>query len=109
MGGGLGGVARAGANVAVLSPLRRAASDIGSRFTAGARAGFEATGGSVTGGAANDVAASAYAGANGPPAWARRMQRGQAIHRGVSTAAHAVKSGDGGGCGASIDLSEPRE
>ena len=53
--------------------------------------------------------APADADAAGPPAWARRMQRGQATHRGVSTAAHAVKSGEGGGAGASVDLSEPSE
>ena len=109
-GSGVGGVARAGANAAVVSPLRRVASDLGDRFTAGARAGFEATGGTVMSGAANEgTTASADAGADSSPAWARRMQRGQAVQRGVSTAAHAVKSGDGGGAGASVDLSEPSE
>ena len=109
--GGAGGVARAGVNAAVISPLRRVANDLGGRFTSGARAGFEATGGSVGGAqaAAADADVADAAGASGPPAWARRMQRGQSIDRGVSTAAHAVKSGDGGGAGSSVDLSEPRE
>jgi len=111
--GGVGGISRAGVNAAVVSPLRRIASGLGERFTSGARASFEATGGSVGAGAADaaasgpDVASNAEAG--GPPAWARRMQRSQSIDRGIATAAHAVKSGDGGGAGSSVDLSEPRE
>ncbi len=111
--GGVGGVARAGANSAVVSPLRRIADDLGGRFASGARSGFEATGGSVGGGTAEssaaDAGAASMAEAGGPPAWARRMSRSQAIDRGFSTAAHAVKSGDGGGGGSSVDLSEPCE
>jgi type IV secretion system protein TrbL len=111
--GGASGVARAGIDAAVVSPLRRVASDLGGRFSSGARAGFEATGGSIgssaAGGSGADAGAASPAEAGGPPAWARRMSRGQTIDRGVSTAAHAVKSGDGGGAGSSVDLSEPRE
>ena len=111
--GGMGGVARAGAEAAVMSPLRRMAGDLGGRFTSGARAGFEASGGSIKSSVAESSAADAgavgAAEAGGPPAWARRMRRGQAVDRGVSTAAHAVKSGDGGGAGSSVDLSESRE
>jgi type IV secretion system protein TrbL len=44
----------------------------------------------------------------GPPAWARRMRRQQAISHGVSAAAHAVRSGDHGGGSASVDLKENR-
>ncbi len=107
---GMGGVAKAGAEAAIISPLRRVASDLGGRFTAGARAGFEATSGGVGGGTSGAAASSDGVGAaSGPPAWARRMQRGQSIDRGVSTVAHAVKSGDGGGAGSSVDLSESRE
>lgn len=40
------------------------------------------------------------------PAWARALARRQAIARGVSTAVHAVRSGDHGGGGASVSLSE---
>ena len=104
---GLGGVARASADAAVLSPLRRVAADLGGQFTSGARAGFEATGGRVSGGAAE--ADTSATGAGDVPAWAQRMQSGQSINRGVSTAAHAIRSGDGGGAGSSVDLSEPRE
>ena len=106
---GAGAVARAGANAAVVTPVRRAATDLGGRFTSGARAGFEATGGSLPGAAAGGSAEGpAIAEAGTPPSWARRMQRGQSVDRGISTAAHAIKSGDGGGAGASVDLSEPK-
>jgi type IV secretion system protein TrbL len=104
---GVGSVARAGMNAAVVSPIRRAAADLGGRFTSGARAGFEAGGGSLRGAAADAGGETGASGAPGsPPGWARRMQRGQSLDRGVSTAAHAIKSGDGGGAGASVDLSE---
>ena len=106
---GAGGMAKAGVNAAVVNPIRRAAADLGGRFTSGARAGFEASGGATTGGATDGAAAGASEAASGPPAWARRMQRGQALDKGVSTATHAIKSGDGGGAGSSVDLSEPRE
>jgi len=103
------GMAKAGVNAAVVNPIRRAAADLGGRFTSGARAGFEASGGATTGGATDGAAAGASESASGPPAWARRMQRGQALDKGVSTATHAIKSGDGGGAGSSVDLSESRE
>jgi type IV secretion system protein TrbL len=43
---------------------------------------------------------------NGPPDWALRMRREQAISRGLSAAAHAVRSGDHGGGSSSVDLKE---
>ena len=92
--GGLSGVTVAGAS-AVASPLRRAGSSLASSFETGGRA---ATGGTDTG-----VAPEA---ADTPPAWARRMRRSQAASHGASTAIHAVRSGDHGGGGSSIDLSE---
>jgi type IV secretion system protein TrbL len=75
--GGLSGVASAG-GLAIVSPLRRMAAGLG--------------GSSST----TDAA----------PAWARRMKRAQAVNQGVSAATHAVRSGDGAGAGASVDLSE---
>lgn len=75
--GGLGGVASAGSS-AMVSPLRRMAASF-------------ANGSSTT-----DAA----------PAWARRMKRAQTVNQGVSAASHAVRSGDGAGGGASVDLSE---
>jgi len=45
---------------------------------------------------------------SGPPEWARRLRRGQAISHGIQAAAHAVRSGDRGGGSASVDLKENR-
>jgi len=110
---GLGGVARA-AGSAVVSPLKRAAArtseSVKSSFTDGARAGFGATGGTSTagtvGGASATPEATASASSAGPPAWAQRMQRGQALNHGTTVAAHAVRSGDSHGSGSSVNLSE---
>lgn len=43
---------------------------------------------------------------DGPPAWARRMKRTQTLSHGASAVTHAVRSGDHGGGGASVNLSE---
>jgi type IV secretion system protein TrbL len=105
---GLGGVARAAGGVAA-SPLRRAAASVKSSFSAGVKRGFGATGGSSTmgtvGGAEANVVPTTSA-ADGPPAWAQRMKRGQATSHGVTLAAHAIRSGDSQGGGSSINLSE---
>jgi type IV secretion system protein TrbL len=80
-------------------------------FAAGARSSFAATGGSSTAGTVGGNAASAPAGAagglagSGPPAWAQRMRRNQAISHGTQTAAHVLRSGDSHGGGHSVDLS----
>ncbi len=92
--GGLSGVTGAGASAAA-SPLRRAAESVSSSFAAGGRA---AAGGAEPGPAA--------APPDAPPAWARRMRRSQAASHGASAATHAIRSGDHGGGGSSIDLSE---
>ncbi|MEH3038513.1 MAG: P-type conjugative transfer protein TrbL [Sphingomonas paucimobilis] len=101
---GLGGIARAGADAAV-SPLRRAASRAGnsmrSSFNAGGRAVLE--GGSARAPSANDTPANQ---SDGAPAWARRMRHSQRMTHAVQATAHAVRSGDAHGGGASINLSE---
>lgn len=109
---GLGGVARTGASAAV-SPLKRAVSraadSLKSSHTAGVKGGFETTGGTSTmgtvGGGMSPSPANAPS-ADGPPAWAQRMRRSQALSHGVTAAAHAVRSGDSHGGGSSISLSE---
>jgi type IV secretion system protein TrbL len=105
---GLGGVARAAGGVAA-SPLRRAAASVKSSFSAGVKRGFGTTGGSSTmgtvGGAEANVVPTTSA-ADGPPAWAQRMKRGQAMSHGATLAAHAIRSGDSHGGGSSINLSE---
>ncbi|HCE6854153.1 P-type conjugative transfer protein TrbL [Pseudomonas aeruginosa] len=111
---GLGGVARAAGSAAV-SPLKRAASkaseSVKSSFSDGARAAFGVTGGSSTagtvgGGSAAPAAAAPSSPAAGPPDWAQRMQRSQAVNHGATMAAHAVRSGDSHGGGSSVNLSE---
>ncbi|MBB4630719.1 P-type conjugative transfer protein TrbL [Sphingosinicella soli] len=111
VGSGLGGVARA-AGAAATSPLRRAASraadGMKSSFSGGAKSAFAATGGTSTMGTIGGSTAEAAppAAAEGPPAWAQRMKRSQALSHGVTAAAHAVRSGDSHGGGSSINLSQ---
>jgi len=109
---GIGGVARAGGSAAI-SPLKRAVSraadSLKSSHTEGIKGGFEATGGSSTMGTIGGTPSSMPANApspGGPPAWAQRMRRSQAMSHGASAAAHAVRSGDSHGGGSSISLSE---
>uniref|UniRef100_Q11FW9 TrbL/VirB6 plasmid conjugal transfer protein n=1 Tax=Chelativorans sp. (strain BNC1) TaxID=266779 RepID=Q11FW9_CHESB len=105
---GLGGMARAAGGTAA-SPLRRAVGSLRSSFSAGARSGFDATGGSSTMGTISDAGAAPASPAHisdGPPAWAQRMKRGRAVSHGITAAAHAVRSGDSQGGGSSVNLSE---
>jgi type IV secretion system protein TrbL len=100
VGGGLGGMVRA-AGSAMSSPLKRASASVQSSFSDGGRAA-EATGGITPTGSGNGGATSS----DPAPAWAKRMKRGQAMSHGVSTAAHAIRSGDVHGGGSSVNLSE---
>lgn len=93
---GIAAVGKAGVGAAT-SPLRRS---IAESAQSGARAAYAATGGSHAG---HTNAATANA---GPPAWARRMKQQQSIHHGVSTTAHVIRSGDHGGGGSAVSLSE---
>ncbi len=104
---GLGNVASTGASKvgsAIASPFRRAAASM--------RESFEAGGRTVSGEAAPasadeaTVPASPSPANDSPPAWARRMKRGQQMTHGVQAAAHAIKSGDAHGGGSSVNLSE---
>ncbi len=95
--GGIAGVAQAGASMAA-SPLRRAASSLGERYAAGARAVSERP---APGGGPPDGP-----GSGGPPDWAERLRRNQAISRSTSTAIGALRSSDHPGSGHSVDLSE---
>jgi type IV secretion system protein TrbL len=104
--GGASGVATTGLTKGaevVMSPLRRAAGSLKNSFEAGGQAA--AGKGSLVG---TDAAASSAASSvnSSAPAWARRTKRAQTINHGTSAAAHAVRSGDHGVGGASVDLSE---
>jgi type IV secretion system protein TrbL len=96
--GGLSGVAQAGASAAT-SPLRRAASNLRTSFNAGAQA---ATQRPAPGGGPQPPGASG----SSPPQWAQRMRRHQAVTHGASAASNALRSGDQGGSGHNVDLSE---
>ena len=91
-GGALAGAARGGAALA------------GSATTAFRAGGGQA--GAAAGEGASNAGASDRSPSNGPPAWATRMKRAQTVSHGASAATHAVRSGDHGGGGASVDLSE---
>jgi type IV secretion system protein TrbL len=105
---GLGGVARAAGSAAV-SPLRRASS-VQSSYAQGVKGWFSATGGTSTQGTvgSGSVAAPASSSptAGSPPAWAERMRGGGHAGHAVQATAHAVRSGDSHGSGASVNLSE---
>jgi type IV secretion system protein TrbL len=93
----LSGVADAGVS-SVRSSLRRAVASPGS--------GSASTGGA---GAGTAEAAGASTSSDAQPGWTRRVKRMQAVSRGTSTAAHAVRSSEHGGGGASVDLSEGKQ
>jgi type IV secretion system protein TrbL len=103
--GGATGVATTGlarSAEAVMSPLRRAAGSLKNSFEAAGRA----TAGEGSPEGTDAAAPLAASSAGNSPAWARRMKRAQTINHGTSAAAHAVRSGDHGGGGASVDLSQ---
>ncbi|WP_306259986.1 P-type conjugative transfer protein TrbL [Pararhizobium sp. IMCC21322] len=100
--GGMGGVARAGAGIAA-SPLKKAAGAMRDSARSGARTAIEASGGTFKGGA---VDAASTTPSSAQPSWAKRMKRSQSLQHGTTAAAHAVRSGDSHGGGASVNLSE---
>ena len=115
---GLGGVGRA-AGAAAAGPVRqaaaRAAGAMKDSFASGARSSFANTGGSSTkgtigggetSGGASPASSPSGPSNSGPPAWAQRMKRNQAMSQGTQTAAQALKSGDSHGGGHSVDLSQ---
>ncbi|WP_407179976.1 P-type conjugative transfer protein TrbL [Bradyrhizobium sp. STM 3562] len=85
---GPSGASEAGASASA-SPLRSAAAHLG-------------------GGAADSAHAdsSSFSSSETTPAWVRRMKRARTISHGVSSATQAVRSGDHGGSGGSVDLSQ---
>lgn len=106
VGAGLGNVASIGAQAAI-SPLKRAATRAADSLKSSFKAGSDAAAGlSGQPAAPTSVAPEAAAANDGQPDWAKRMKRSQQLSQGVQAAAHAVKSGDSHGGGASINLSE---
>jgi len=109
-GAGVANVVRTGAQ-AVGEQVAARAKAVKDRFAAAASAG-------TTGGTSNADGTAGTSDPAGPaseseggttraPDWARRLQRRQNIAHGASSAAHAVRSGDHGGSGASPSLDDP--
>ena len=104
------GAPQLGAGAAVGTAL--AAGGLGVAGAAGLRAGAGALAGAgrgISAVASGKAFSSAGAtnppgGTAGPPAWARKLRREQAISHGISAAAHAVRSGDHGGGSTSVNL-----
>ncbi|WP_336966578.1 P-type conjugative transfer protein TrbL [Sphingobium aquiterrae] len=94
--GGAAGVGKAAAGAA-MSPLRRAAASLKQSYKAGGEA--------ATGSAASAASPSPDS-PSGPPAWAAAMKRRQTMTHGATVAAHTLRGGDGGGGGASVDVSQ---
>lgn len=84
---GLPATTEAGASAAA-SPLRSAAARM------------------AGGGRSDDVDDPSSRSSEGTPSWVRRMKRAQTISHGASAATQAVRSGDHGGGGGSVDLSQ---
>jgi type IV secretion system protein TrbL len=99
VGGALAAGARSSASVA-------AAASTAYRGSAGvAQTGQRAAASGVTEATSTEGSHSAPS-TGSPPAWATRMKRSQTVSHAASAATHAVRSGDAGGGGASVDLSE---
>ncbi|GCD62828.1 conjugal transfer protein TrbL [Acetobacter pasteurianus NBRC 3280] len=121
MAAGLGGVAKAPGSAAanaVKSKMSSAATAMKQSYGEGARGAFTATGGRFTGGSSPDANGGQAGGPSGnagvgggsdpegtPPRWAQKMKRRNAAAH-AAEAAHVIRSADGGGGSASIDLSE---
>ena len=101
---GIGAVGQAAAGAAA-SPLRKAADSMKSSFKDGARGAVTATGGTITGSTPSAPEADASSGTAQPP-WAKAMKNRQTMSHGASIAAHTLRSGDGGGAGSSVDVTE---
>jgi type IV secretion system protein TrbL len=101
---GISAVGQSAVGVAT-SPLRRAADALKSSFENGASTAVAASGGHAEG-EASAGSASKTGSANEQPAWAATMKQRQAVSQGASAAAHTLRSGDGGGAGATVDVSE---
>jgi type IV secretion system protein TrbL len=99
--GGAAGVGQAAAGAA-MSPLRKAAASLKDSYRSGGRAAVTATGGTISGGSSTP-SPDAPGGAH---AWASAMKNRQTMTHGATIAAHTLRSGDGGGSGASVDTSQ---
>jgi type IV secretion system protein TrbL len=101
-----GGIVAAGAAGASLGAGALAGAARGSASVAAAASSPFRSSGIAASGAGSAAPTTNSSSPGHPPAWAARMKRAQTVGHGVSAATHAVRSGDSGGGGASVDLSE---
>ena len=101
-----GGIVAAGAAGASLGAGAIVSAARGSASVAAAASSSVRAGGIAASGAGSAAPATNSSSPGNPPAWAARLKRSQTVSHGVSTATHAVRSGDSGSGGASVDLSE---
>lgn len=103
---GTGGMRASGAGLANVA--RSAASAVGQRVASGAKAVKDSVVSFVADAAAPAAAKATGAGESSTPAtepaWAKQMRRKQQMTHAATTAAHALRSGDAGGSGASPSL-----
>jgi type IV secretory pathway TrbL component len=98
------GVAGAGLGAGALAGAARGSASVAAAASAPFRSGGIAGVGRLSGSA---MASSPNSVATGsPPAWAAPIKRSQALSHAASAATHAIRSGDQGGGGASVDLSQ---
>ena len=107
VGAGLAGVAAAGAG-AMKGAMGKAMGGLSSgaqnSAQAGARAAFNATGGSLPASAA--AATNTASGASAPPAWAKQMRQSQRVREATAVAGATLRDGDRPGGADSPDLKQ---
>ncbi|MER8530314.1 MULTISPECIES: P-type conjugative transfer protein TrbL [unclassified Mesorhizobium] len=107
---GMAGVAKAGASAAVQpvkQAMSRAASALSDSYEAGRLAAWATTSGERSSRTASSGDwSTTQTSADAPPAWAKRMKRGQAMSHGASIAAHSVHSSDDGGGSMNVSLDQ---
>ncbi|MCP3463341.1 P-type conjugative transfer protein TrbL [Bradyrhizobium sp. CCGUVB23] len=109
-----GGAAAAGSAVgggraiagATLSAFRAGSSSGATGATTSASASPLRSAAAHSGGSSGSAGGGDSASSERAPAWVRRMKRTQTISHGASSATQAVRAGDHGGGGASVDLSQ---
>ncbi|MGY8682581.1 P-type conjugative transfer protein TrbL [Bradyrhizobium sp. UFLA05-153] len=109
-----GGAALAGSAVggsraiagATLSPFRAGGQSGATEATTAASVSPLRTAAVHSGGPSGSAGGGDSASSETAPAWVRRMKRTQTISHGASSATQAVRAGDHGGGGASVDLSQ---
>ena len=111
--GGLAGVAKAGGAAAV-SPLKRAAQNLQTRFNEAGRATFSNTGGASSQGSLarpqpqGEGAVSAPSAASASDQFRQARRGSSGLGHSATAAAHTLRAGDSHGGGASVDLKEDK-